>query len=65
MEKTRECFTGMYVDYILGYLKKDTEPYNITMWDIDVKKEFNLKKIKELNFKGNINSDITWGSFKL
>lgn len=38
MEKTKECFTGMYVDYILGYLKKDTEPYNITMWDIDVKK---------------------------
>lgn len=51
MQKTKECFTGMYVDYILGDLKKDTETYNITMWDIDVEKEFKLKNLKKLGFR--------------
>ena len=51
MQKTKECFTGMYLDYILGDLKKDTETYNITMWDIDVEKEFKLKNLKKLEFR--------------
>lgn len=51
MQKTKECFTGMYLDYILGDLKKDTETYNITMWDIDVEKEFKLKNLKKLGFR--------------
>lgn len=51
MQKTKECFTGMYLDYILGDLKKDTETYNITMWDIDVEKEFKLKNLKKLRFR--------------
>lgn len=61
MVKTEKCFDGMYVDYVLGDLKENTGTYDITMWDIDVNKEFNLKNRKKLNFKKSENSNIIWG----
>lgn len=60
MVKTEKCFDGMYVDYVLGDLKENTGTYDITMWDIDVNKEFNLKNRKKLNFKKSENSNIIW-----
>lgn len=62
MVKTEKCFDGMYVDYVLGDLKENTGTYDITMWDIDVNKEFNLKNRKKLNFKKSENSNIIWGA---
>lgn len=61
MVKTEKCFDGMYVYYVLGDLKENTGTYDITMWDIDVNKEFNLKNRKKLNFKKSENSNIIWG----